>query len=200
MNYTQLKRRVEREGHVFFDIGNYNLNFLWFRRDMVADNHFTDMLYVAYRENGKPQVLSVQCTTLPGLRDSLLNPSTVRGVIGTAVIQEGQYRASWQFIDSYKDFSNYPFFRQIRPLRYWRDGNRDNVIDMVNPETAINGTHWHKMSRVGDKRRLELFEVNNWSRGCMGAPISEWYKVISLTRTAIRSGQSNIFSGTIIQL
>ena len=89
---------------------------------------------------------------------------------------------------------------QIKPIRYWRDGNKDNVIDEVNPETAINGTHWHKMSNLGDKRKIEEFEVNNWSQGCMGCPISEWDKVIEVTREAIEYGQSDVFTGTIIEI
>ena len=200
MNYKQLKQIVESKGYIFFDKGNYNLNFIWVRLDMIADNHFTDILYIAYKENGEEKVLQVKATTLPGLKGSLYNPIKVRGVTGTAVIQEGQYRGAWKFIDSYKDFSKYPFFMQIKPIKYWRDGNKDNVIDEVNPEEAINGTHWHKMSNVGDKRKIETFEVNNWSLGCMGCPVSEWDKVIELTRKAIKEGQSCIFTGTIIRI
>jgi len=199
MTYKEIKTMVESEGYIFFDKGDFNLNFIWLRHDLIADNYFSDDLYVAYRENGLEKVLNVKCTTLPGLKKSLLNPRTVRGVTGTAVIQEGQYRGAWRFTDSYDDFSKYPFFRQIKPLKYWRDGNRDNVIDQVNPETAINGTHWHKMSNVGDKRAISKLEVNNWSLGCMGCPVTEWDKVIELTRKAIKSGHSNIFTGTIIR-
>lgn len=199
MNYDQLKQLVEDKGFIFFDNGNYNLNFIWVRHDLIADNHFTDVLYVAYRENGSKQVLQVKATTLPGLRGSLYNPNTVRGVTGTAVIQEGQYRGAWKFIDSYSQFSKYPFFMQIKPIKYWRDGNKDDVIDEVNPETDINGTHWHKMTNVGDKRKIEKFEVNNWSLGCMGCPVEEWDKVISLTRKAIRAGWGDVFTGTIIR-
>lgn len=199
MDYQQLKQLVESKGYVFFDKGNYNLNFIWIRHDMVADNHFTDVLYIAYKDNGLERVLQVQCTTLPGLRGSLYNPNTVRGITGTAVIQEGQYRGAWKFIDSYRQFSKYPFFQQIKSIKYWRDGNKDDIIDEVNPETAINGTHWHKMSNIGDKRKIEQFEVNNWSLGCMGCPVEEWDKVINLTRKAIEQGQSDVFTGTIIK-
>ena len=93
---------------------------------MIADNHFTDVLYIAYKVNGLEKVLTVQCTTLPGLRGSLYNPNTVRGVTGTAVIQTGQYRGAWKFIDSYtKFFSKYPFFMQIKPIKIlerWKQG------------------------------------------------------------------------------
>ena len=57
-----------------------------------------------------------------------------------------------------------------------------------------------RMSNLGDKRKIEEFEVNNWSQGCMGCPISEWDKVIEVTREAIEYGQSDVFTGTIIEI
>ena len=200
MTYQEIKKTVEDKGFVFFDKGDYNLNFMWYRNDLIADNHFSDDLYVAYKANGIEQVLNVKCTTIPGLRGSLYNPITVAGITGTAIIKEGQYRSAWKFIDSYTQFSTYPFFQQIKTIDYYRDGNKDNIIDEVNEQdNRLFGTHWHRMSNVGDKRMIESFEINNWSLGCMGSPIVEWDKVIELTRTAIKHGQGNIFTGTIIK-
>lgn len=200
MEYNELKKLVEQNSFKFFDTGNFNLNFIWVRNDMIADNHFTDDLHVGYRENGIGKVLTIKVTTLPGHRGSLFNPTTVSGITGTAVIQSPkQFQSAWEFIDSYDDFSKYPFFRQIKPIDYWRDGDKDVEIDHVNSQfNKIFGTHWHKMSNVGDKRKIEQFEVNNWSLGCMGSVVSEWDKVIELTRKAIKSGQKNIFTGTIL--
>ena len=150
--------------------------------------------------SGKEKVLEIKCTTVPGLRKSLYNPTTVEGITGTAWIKTGQYRASWMFIDAYDDFSKYPFFRQVKPIDYYRDGNKDNVLDKINEQDdKIFGTHWHKMSNVGDLRKVEDFEVNNWSLGCMGAPVSEWNKVIELTRKAVVL-YGKTFTGTIIEL
>lgn len=200
MTYQELKKTVESKGYTFFDNGNYNLNFVWIRNDLIADNHFTDDLFVAYKINGIEQVLSVKCTTIAGLRGSLYNPRSVAGATGTAVIKDGQYKGSWKFIDSYTQFSTYPFFQQIKPIDYYRDGNKDNIIDEVQEQdNKLFGTHWHRMSNLNDKRKIEQFEVNNWSLGCMGCPIAEWDKVVDLTRKAIKSGQGNIFTGTIIK-
>ena len=199
MEYQQLKAAVEAKKYVFFDSGNYNLNFIWVRNDLHASNHFTDNLYVAYKIDGEEYVLEVKCTTKPGLKGSLYNPVTVAGVTGTAVIKEGQYRGAWQFIDSCEEFSHYPFFRQIKVIDYFRDGDKDNEIDLINEQDdKLFGTHWHRMSNFGDKRKIEQFEINNWSLGCIGAPIEEWDKVVELTRTAIESGQGTRFTGTII--
>ena len=199
MEYQVLKQTLEKNGFKFFDKGNYNLNIIWVRNDLIADNHFTDDLYVAYKESGIERVLSIKCTTIPGLKKSLYNPNTVDGVTGTAIIKRGQYLSSWEFHDTYEEFSEFPYFRQIKPIDYYRDGDKDNEIDLVQEQDdKIFNTHWHKMSNVGDKRKVEQFEVNNWSQGCMGAPVSEWIKVIILMRESIKHGQKQIVSGTIL--
>ncbi len=199
MDYQTLKTAVENKGYVFFSSGNYNLNFIWVRNDLHATNHFTDDLFVAYKVNDVETVLAVKCTTKPGLRGSLYNPVTVEGIKGTAIIRENQYKGAWQFRDTTTGFSKYPYFHQIKAIDYYRDGNEDNEIDEVQEQdNKIFGTFWHKMSNVGDKRKIEDFEVNNYSLGCMGCPVSEWDKVIELTREAVNAGQSTTFTGTII--
>ena len=204
MEYQKLKQVLEDKNYVFFDNGDYNLNFIWVRNDYHATNHFTDTLFIAYRVNGEEQVLELKCTTKPGLRGSLLNPITVEGVTGTDIIQPGQYRGTWKFIDSYTAFSSYPFFMQIKPINYWRDGDKDLEIDhqpgvdnAVERDGKIDGTQWHRMTNVGDKRKIEDFEINNWSLGCLGCPIIEWDTVLELTRTAVKNWGS-VFTGTII--
>ena len=199
MNYQDLKASVEKNNMIFFDKGNFNLNYIWVRNDLIADNHFTDDLFVAYKENTVEKVLNIKVTTIPGLKGSLFNPTTVEGVTGTAIIKEGQYRSAWEFRDTEDEFSHYPYFKQIKNIDYYRDGDKDNIIDEVQEQDdKIFGTQWHKMSNVGDKRKIEDFEVNNWSLGCMGAPVIEWDKVIELMRKSIKSGQSTKVTGTIL--
>lgn len=199
MTYDELKKIVEAKNYLFFSSGVYNLNFIWVRMDLQATNHFTDKLYVAYLDpKQQKQVLDVFCTTKPGLKDSLYNPKTVDGVTGTAIIQEAQYRGTWEFRDTTAEFSSYPYFRQIKPVNYFRDGDKDNTIDEINEQhNKIYGTHWHRMSNFGDKRKVENYEVNNWSQGCMGSVISEWDKVIAITRESVKL-YGNKFTGTII--
>ena len=200
MTYQELKQSMLKNNYLFFDDGELNLNFIWVRNDYHATNHFTDDLYVAYKENNIEKVLAIKCTTKPGLKGSLYNPVTVEGITGTACIEEGQYRGTWEFRDTKEEFSGYPFFKQIKGLNYWRDGNKDQEIDMVNEQkNRPFGTHWHRMSNFNDQRVVKAFEVNNWSLGCMGAPLVEWDKVIDLTRKAVKHWGTK-FTGTIIAL
>lgn len=198
MDYQALKAVVEDKGYIFFNSGDFNLNFIWVRNDLHATNHFTDDLFIAYKEKGKEQVLDVKCTTKPGLKGSLYNPVTVEGITGTAIIKEDQYRSTWEFRDTTKEFSSYPYFRQVKVIDYYRDGDKDAEIDLIQEQDdRLFGTHWHRMSNIGDQRQVEQFEVNNWSLGCMGAPIVEWDQVIALTRKAAPIW-GRIFTGTII--
>ena len=128
MNYQDLKASVEKNNMIFFDKGNFNLNYIWVRNDLIADNHFTDDLFVAYKENTVEKVLNIKVTTIPGLKGSLFNPTTVEGVTGTAIIKEGQYRSAWEFRDTEDEFSHYPYFKQIKNIDYYRDGDKDNII------------------------------------------------------------------------
>ena len=70
ITYKTLEQSIIKNGYKFFNKGEYNLNFIWVRNDLIADNHFTDDLYIAYREKGVEKVLNVKCTTVPGLKGS----------------------------------------------------------------------------------------------------------------------------------
>jgi len=195
MTYDHLKSKFFELGYVFYK-EPYKLNFVWERKDYVATNKFTDELHVAYiNANGIGQVLTIPCTTKPGLKGSLLEPITVNGVRGTAVIECGQCIDTWEFRDTFNEFSKYPYFRQVKPINYYRDGNKDRIIDKVQRQLAkIFGTHWHAMSKPDT---YGSGEVNNWSLGCMGSPEPEYKKILPLVRVHV-SKYGKLFTGTII--
>jgi hypothetical protein len=177
----------------------FELNFVWQRTSYEATNRFTDWLHLCWLDElNVKHILTIPATTKPGLKGSLLEPVTVEGIRGTAIIQAGQQVINgWKFIDSDKGFSKYPYFHQVGKVNYWRDGNKDKVIDKVNRQIAkVFGTHWHRMSNDGT---YGSGEVNNWSLGCMGAPEPEFKKLLPLTRRHA-SLYGNLFTGSIIDL
>ncbi len=194
LNYQQLKKLVTDKGHVFFNAGNYNLNFIWLRLSDKITNYFTDVLHVAYKENNVEKVLSLPATTKPGIKGSIDSPITYEGVTGTAIICPGQYRASWSFIDSYYEFSKYPYFRQVKGINYWRDGDKDLLVDEIQEQSSkLFGTHWHRMSNKG----ATGFPINNWSLGCCGSEEPYFCKLLPITREAVKKW-GNLFTGTFI--
>ena len=193
--YQQLKNTLLKKNYKFFT-GNIDLNFIWERTNDTITNTFTDFLYIAYLNNGKENVLIIPATTKPGLKGSILEPGTVEGIKGTAIIKPGQYLKSWEFHDTFKEFSGYPYFRQIGKIDYWRDGDKDTQIDKVqDQEDRIFGTHWHKMSQIGT---YGSGQINNWSLGCMGAAEPEFKKILPLVRTSVKIWGTK-FSGTILE-
>jgi len=195
--YQQIKTAVESLGFKWFK-SPLSLNYIWERVDFVATNKFTDFLHVCYIDNiGKETILTIPATTKPGLVGSLLSPVTVRGVTGTAVIRSPQQVfGGWEFRDTDKEFSKYPYFRQVALLDYWRDGDKDKEIDKVNPEEdKLNGTHWHIMSKVG---QVGSGNVNNWSLGCCGAIHKEWDKILPITRASVLKYGPRV-TGTFIE-
>lgn len=193
--YSNIKQAVKNKGYSFFE-GNLNLNFVFERTSDIITNKFTDWLHLAFQENGVDNILTIPCTTKPGIKGSTDSPITYEGVTGTAIIVPGQYKSTWEFRDTDKEFSHYPYFRQVKPIDYWRDGNKDQLVDRVQfQDDKIFGTHWHKMSQVGT---YGSGLVNNWSLGCMGAAEPEFKKLLPIVRKSVVI-YGNRFTGTILE-
>jgi hypothetical protein len=195
--YSQIKSAVQALNYKWFT-SPYSLNVVWERTSFEATNKFTDLCHICWTEtNGNEKILSIPATTKPGLTGSLFSPVTVEGVIGTAVIESPQQVLSgWQFRDTIKEFSHYPYFRQVGKVNYWRDGNKDTWIDKIKRQIGrIFGTHWHIMSQPG-KRGSGL--INNWSLGCMGWAELDFQPILPLIRKSV-SLYGDLFTGTIIE-
>lgn len=193
--YSELKSALLKKGYKWFE-KPMSLNFIWERTSYNATNVFDDWLHIAYLDHeGKERVIRIAATTKPGVKGSLDSPVTVQGITGTAIIKEGQYLSTWKFKDTFKEFSKYPYFRQIKGIDYWRDGNKNRLIDKINFQAQkIFGTHWHKMSNVGT---YGSGLVNNWSLGCMGCPEPVWKTILPIVRDSVKL-YGDVFSGTII--
>lgn len=194
--YQQIRRACVAKGYKWFD-GRVNINYVWERTSDVFTNKFTDLLHICYTDaSSVNQIITIPVTTKPGLRGSVLSPRTVDGVKGTAVIMPGQYHNAWQFHDTDKEFSNYPYFRQVGNINYWRDGDGDTELDKVNEQdNKLFETHWHRMSQNGT---YGSGLVNEWSLGCMGAAEPEWKKILPIVREfVIMCG--DLVTGTVIE-
>jgi len=193
--YDSIKKSVLNKNYKWFD-GELNLNFVWERTSDIITNKFTDYLYIAYTENSANKILIIPATTKPGLKGSIDSPITYEGITGTSVIIPDQYLSSWQFHDTFTEFTEYPYFRQIKGINYWRDGNKDLVIDHVNEQdNKLFQTHWHRMSQ-NDTYGSGL--VNNWSLGCMGSPEPMFKLILPIVRNSIKKW-GDVFTGTIIE-
>lgn len=211
--FDEIKDTVKDLGFPFYEKGDYNLNFIWLRMDLEITNKFTDYAYCLYYVGGVPQIVEIRATTKPGLKGSIDSPLTVEGVTGTAIIEHTKYyKGGWEFVDRHDKFSSYPYFMQVKGIDYWRDGDKDRMIDIsensadkdaymaTEQKSRIYGTHWHRMSNENTRKTpVDQLQVNNWSLGCMGAPLQEFDKFLAPTREAVKKF-GNTFSGSVIYL
>jgi hypothetical protein len=192
--YDKLKICVEKKGYTFFDTGDYNINIIFNRTSNIFTDHFTDMMYIAYKVNGEKKTLSIPATTKAGSY-YVQNPITYQGVTGVAVIVPGQYRGVYQFVDDYVTWLNYPFFRQIKGMNYYRDYDKDNLLEAVQyQQNQIFGTHIHRMSNVGVTGQI----IYNWSAGCMGVEEPNFKQILPIVRESVKK-YGNTFTCTIME-
>ena len=194
-DFEEVRAAVLAKGYKFFE-NDLSINMIWERTSDVFTNQFTDHLNILYFQNKKPMQLVLPATTKPGLKGSILEPITVENVTGTAIIIPNQYRGSHQFLDTYTEFSKYPYFRQRGVLDYWRDGDKDLELDRVQrQEDRVFHTHVHRMSNNGTYGSRQ---VNNFSLGCMGAPEPEFKRLLEPTRECVKK-YGDMFTQTILE-
>lgn len=193
MKYSieQVKEVFKAKGYKFFERGDYNLNIIGVREDDIFDNAFSDTLLVFWKEDGQWKETSMPWTTMPGTVGGVLDPITVMGITGTAVLKENQYRGCWQFIDSFTNFHQSPCLWQVGELEVYRDGNRDFVFDRNMPlqKSENFGINIHAM---GDGYR-----INNWSLGCQGTGWFDFARLVGLLQASAKIW-GHIFSYTLL--
>jgi hypothetical protein len=152
-----LQRLFAAHGYSFFTGPEaFNLNLFGIRRAQDGVNLFNDLLGCAYRPKvGADMVVELwPGTTDPG--SFYLRQPMNRG--GTAIVVPDQYRGLWTLgLHHGKD----PAFVQVGPVAVYRDGDRDEVLDM-DPKTIVRGLFGINGHRAG----TDSTRVDNWSAGC----------------------------------
>jgi hypothetical protein len=155
-----IKSYFAAKDYKFFDTPGkkLNINIIGVRRDNQGSNTFDDFLLVMYRDEEKMVSHRWQATTDPG-KYWLKNPMNPKG---TAVLVPGQYRGTWQLG---KHQNNYEALVQAKPVKVWRDNNKDDIIDYNNIATLVDkgyfGINIHRSNPY-----TESYVVNKWSAGC----------------------------------
>ena len=151
--------RMKALGFAVFESGVYNLNLFGIRSPQAKANEFDDLLGCAYKEeqDGPWVVRFWAATTDPGTY-WLENPMRVSGA--AILVGDQQCRGAYKRA---KHRGQYEALCQRKPVKIYRDGNRDQMVDMV-PDTITEGVYGiniHASSRSHDSA-----EVNKWSAGC----------------------------------
>jgi hypothetical protein len=152
----QVESVMKTKGFSYFDNGkDYNLNIIGIRNSDVGkkvSNLFDDILTLSYRLNGTWIFRAWPITTDPGKRSVVQFENSM----GVARLVPGQYRGSHQ-IGLHK--GKYEALCQRKPVKVYRDSNRDMVFEENKITEGIYGINIHKAG-------LKSLYVENWSAGC----------------------------------
>lgn len=150
---------LRRKGYSYFTKGYYNLNIIGIRKNNnnVITNKYDDILVVMYRTRTGLKTVYFNITTEPGdyyMRKKLGNPK------GTAILVPGQYRGCWKLG---KHKGEYEALVQAKPVKVYRDGNKDNIYDMF-PQTINEGLFGINIHRSNEGFTRQT--VDMYSAGC----------------------------------
>jgi hypothetical protein len=197
MNKPTLERIIEVSKalnfKVFTDPFDVNLGFI-----RTLDNEaetFNDWLFAYYRDKNNKLIGEVVAGTCDAGMYYRINPINKKG---TAIIQHGvQHKKVYQLQDpklnkSLPGHKGQKAFRQIRPMAYWRDNNKNVKLDFKGEVFMENGaTNGHYMGTVGKK-------VGTWSAGCWGTTVKELDKIFAIAQVQIDNKLGDVFSLTAL--
>ncbi len=160
MSYTreQIQTAVKAKGYVWFeDAANkgFDLNIVGVRNSATGQkvtNVFDDHITVSYKENGVEKFHIWPATTDPGKKGVM----EYHNAAGVARLVEGQYRGS-HTLGLHQ--GKYEALKQQKPVKVYRDANRDMVFEESKIQEGIFGINIHKAG-------ADSTYVENWSEGC----------------------------------
>ena len=187
----QIEKAVKAKGYVWFEgTKDYDLNIVGVRNSATGNkvtNLFDDKITVSYKLNGEWQFHEWNATTDPGKKGVM----EYHNAAGVARLVEGQYRGSHS-IGLHQ--GKYKALKQAKPVKVYRDPNRDLTYDETKIAEGIFGINIHRSSATGTSTYVE-----NWSEGCqVFSTITDFDKFMALCEKASEI-HGNSFTYTLIE-
>lgn len=158
LSREQIEGAVKRKGYVWFEgAKDFDVNIVGIRNSTTGKkvtNVFDDWMTISYKENGVWKFHIWACTTDPGTKavKEFSNPN------GVARLVPNQYRGS-HMIGLHQ--GKYEALRQQKPVKVWRDKNKDMTFDETITQEGLFGINIHRSNP-----KTESQYVENWSEGC----------------------------------
>jgi hypothetical protein len=158
VKYTkdQIEKAVKGKGYIWFEgTKDYDLNIVGIRNSSTGKkvtNIFDDIITVSYKVKGIWTYNEWVITTDPGTK----GVKEFKNINGVARLVEGQYRGS-HTLGLHQ--GKYEALRQQKPVKVYRDFNKDLIYDENSIQEGIFGINIHK---AGSNSTY----VENWSEGC----------------------------------
>jgi hypothetical protein len=152
----QVENAVKSKGYVWFEgEKDYDVNIVGVRNSSTGQkvtNVFDDCLTLSYKVDGDWKFHCWPATTDPGKKGVM----EYHNAAGVARLVEGQYRGS-HTLGLHQ--GKYEALRQQKPVKVYRDSNRDLVFEENKIQEGIFGINIHKAG-------ADSTFVENWSEGC----------------------------------
>jgi len=154
----QIEKAVKAKGYVWFeDAANkgFDLNIVGIRNSATGTkvtNLFDDAISVSYKENDVWVYKEWVNTTDPGTK----GVKEYHNAAGVARLVPGQYRGS-HTLGLHQ--GKYEALKQQKPVKVYRDANRDMNYDETKIQEGVFGINIHKAG-------ADSTYVENWSEGC----------------------------------
>ena len=187
----QVETAVKAKGYVWFeDASNkgYDVNIVGIRNaapGQAVTNVFDDLLTISYKEDGVWKFHSWAATTDPGKK----GVKEYHNAAGVARLVEGQYRSS-HIIRLHQ--GKYEALGQNKPVKVWRDANKDMVYDENKIQEGVFGINIHKAG-------ADSTYVENWSEGCQVFKKSADFEAFMKICRKAKDIHGNNFTYTLIK-
>jgi len=184
----KIKQAMKVKNYKFFESGDYNLNIIGIRNsDTVSKvtNVFDDLLTVSYKIGDVWHFKKWAATTDPGTK----GVKEFHNAQGVARLVPGQYRGS-HAIGLHQ--GKYEALKQAKPVKVYRDANKDMTYDTKLITEGIYGINIHKAG-------ADSTYVENWSEGCQvfkkSADFDEFMALVKKAATL----HGNSFTYTLLE-
>jgi hypothetical protein len=152
----QIEKAIKAKGYVWFEgAKDFDLNIVGVRNSATGNkvtNVFDDAITVSFKENGIWLYKEWMNTTDPGTK----GVKEFHNAAGVARLVEGQYRGS-HALGLHQ--GKYEALKQQKPVKVYRDANKDMTYDESKIQEGIFGINIHKAG-------VDSTYVENWSEGC----------------------------------
>jgi hypothetical protein len=184
----KIKQAMKAKGYAFFENGDYNLNIIGIRNSDTGSkvtNVFDDLLTVSYKIGDVWHFKKWAATTDPGTK----GVKEFHNAQGVARLVPGQYRGS-HAIGLHQ--GKYEALKQAKPVKVYRDANKDMTYDTKLITEGIYGINIHKAG-------ADSTYVENWSEGCQvfkkSADFDEFMALVKKAATL----HGNSFTYTLLE-
>jgi hypothetical protein len=184
----KIKQAMKVKDYKFFESGDYNLNIIGIRNSDTGNkvtNVFDDLLTVSYKIGEVWHFKKWAATTDPGTK----GVKEFHNAQGVARLVPGQYRGS-HAIGLHQ--GKYEALKQAKPVKVYRDANKDMTYDTKLITEGIYGINIHKAG-------ADSTYVENWSEGCQvfkkSADFDEFMALVKKAATL----HGNSFTYTLLE-